>query len=235
MSELDPIASLEAPDPRERLKAVRELGRLSRVLGAEEWERASKLLVPLASDPQPFLRWNAAVTAALLGGEGALELLSSEAQVADEHANTRFRVALALGLIGDRRGLPILERYAEDPYEIGGHFVVKAFTALALGMLGDPGGIPTLNRLASDPEPVVRWHAAVALGDIGHPDGVEALVALTEDPVPFVRAHATIALGVIGSPDGQEAVRRSAETDDVERVRNIAKQSLELFVGSSGR
>lgn len=58
--------------------------------------------------------------AGLLGGPSAIDLPLSEAEVADEHANTRFRVALALGLLADPRGLPVLQRYAEDTYTIGG-------------------------------------------------------------------------------------------------------------------
>ncbi|MGQ0669020.1 MAG: HEAT repeat domain-containing protein [Actinomycetota bacterium] len=233
--QLDRVSALlRSEDPRDRLRGLQDLARLSRDLGPSERVEARGLLAPLASDPQPFVRWNATVAAGLIGGGEAVELLTTEAQAGDEHANTRFRVALALGLLSDPRGLPVLERYAEDPYQIEGHFVVRAFAALALGMLGDPGGIPALKALAADEDPVVRWHTAVALGDIAHPDGVETLVALTEDPVPFVRAHAAIGLGVIGSPDGLEAVRRLAGTDEVERVRRIAAESLALFAGEPG-
>jgi HEAT repeat protein len=68
---------------------------------------------------------------------------------------------LALELQGDASALPMLQRYADDPYQIEGQYVVRGFAALALGMIGDPAGIPALVRLAGDDDPVVRWHAAV--------------------------------------------------------------------------
>lgn len=230
IAELERVASLlESDDPRERLRGIRALAGLSQEsLNAEERERAAGLLVPLTSDPAPFVRWNAALAAGLLGGAGARELLASEAQVADEHANTRLRVALSIGLLGDPRGLPVLERYAEDPYAIGEHALVRAFAALALGLLGDPAGIPALARLAGDDDPVVRWHAAVALGDIGHPDGLETLVALAEDEVPFVRAHAAIGLAEIGDERGLEAVERVAN-DEVPRAAQVGSQALQML------
>lgn len=219
---------LRSEDPRDRLRGVRQLQQISSEDRAER-ERAAQLLSPLAGDPEPFVRWNAAVAAGLLGGPGALELLQSEAEVADEHANTRFRVALALGLLGDRRGLGVLERYADDPYTIGEHAVVRAFAALALGLLGDPAGVKTLIVLAKDADPVVRWHVAVALGDIGHPDGLETLLALTEDPIPFVRAHASIGLAQLGDPKGLAAVEQVAIADEAPRARQVAGQALKML------
>lgn len=226
--DLDRVSSLlDAVDPKDRLRGVRQLARLARTLSTEERKEASKLLAPLASDAEPFVRWNAALTAGLVG-EGAFEILEAEAQVADEHANTRLRVALALGLLGDPRGLPTLERYVEDPYAIGEHSVVRAFAALALGMVGDPAGIPALARLASDSDPVVRWHAAIALGDIGHPDALDALLILTEDAVSFVRAHAAIGLAQVGDRRGLAALERLAR-DEVPRVAQVASHALWTF------
>jgi HEAT repeat protein len=235
-AELERVASLlGSDDPRERLRGVRTLAGLGQESPSpEERERAAGLLAPLASDPAPFVRWNAALAAGLLGGAGARELLEAEAQVADEHANTRFRVALAIGLLGDPAGLPVLERYVEDPYRIGEHAVVRAFAALALGLLGDPAGIPALARLAEGADPVVRWHAAVSLGDIGHPDGLEALVALTADDVPFVRAHAAIGLAQVGDERGLEAVERVAR-DEMPRAAQVGSQALELLQRSLAR
>lgn len=227
MSSVEGVSPLlGAADPRERLRGVRELARLSRDLSAEERERAAKLLAPLASDPEPFVRWNSALVAGLLGSGAALDFL--EAASGDEHANTRLRVALALGVLGDPRGLPILDRYVEDPYKIGEHSAVRAFAALALGIMGDPAAIPALARLAQDPDPVVRWHAAVALGDIGDSGGLDALVALTADPVPFVRAHAGIGLAQVGDARGLEAVERLTK-DEMPRVAQVATQALETL------
>lgn len=79
-----------------------------------------------------------------------------EKMVADAHANVRFRVALALGLIGQESGLSTLEKMINDHHKIGEHAVVRAVTAMARGKIGHPNAMPLLARLVNDPDPVVR-------------------------------------------------------------------------------
>lgn len=215
--------SLKTKDPRQRLAAVRALGRAARALPLEERKGIVDHLAGVALDPEPFIRWNVAIALGEIGNEAALRVL--ERMASDEHANVRFRVAQALGFIGDVRGIAILERYVEDSYKVGEHAPVRAFAAIALGMIGHPDAVPLLARLARDTEPTIRWHAAVALGDVGSPAGLEALKQLMSDPVPFTRAHTAIACAEIGDAAGLPIVERVAK-DDVPRVAAIAQGAL---------
>lgn len=83
---------------------------------------------------------------------------------------------------------------------------------------------PDLALLATVPTRRVIVTAPAASGEY-------TFVSLTGGPIPFVRAHAAIGLAEIGRPEGAEAIRRLAEEDHVERVRNIAKQALDLLPG----
>ena len=153
-------------DPRRRLEGVVELTAVAERLEVDERQEIVALLSELASDSEPFVRWNVAIALGEIGHESGVEVL--EKKVQDGHANVRFRVALALGLIGSKRGVAVLEKLLDDSYEIAGHFVVRDFVAMALGKIGDLSGVSALAKLAGDEDGLVRWHAAVALGDIGH-------------------------------------------------------------------
>ena len=211
-------------DPRVRLQAVRNLIPIAVDQPLEERGGVVQTLGRLADDPEAFVRWNVAIALGQIGHESAVPALSKMA--GDEHANVRYRAALALGLICHPSALSILEGLVDDTYQIGDHFVVRAFAALSLGQLGDAGGVPALERLANDDDPVVRWHAAVALGDIGDRAGVEPLAKLVEDNIPFVRAHTAIALAQIGQAAGLPYLERLAE-DSAPRVAAISGKALE--------
>lgn len=125
------LTELRDSDPRKRLRGIRALAAQTVELPLTERAEAVQLLGELASDTEPFIRWNVAWAAGRLGHAAALPTLRTLAS--DLHANVRFRVALAVALIGDNGGLPILEGLVKDPYVIGGHAVVRGFAALALG------------------------------------------------------------------------------------------------------
>ena len=129
-----------------------------------------------------------------------------------------------LGAIRDRRAVPILIRYLEDPrrkvrmyavtslLQIGGPRAVEA----VLGRLTREGaGLsgyiqeslirfarkdvePVIQSLTS-PDPRVRRETAYLLGELGDPRAVEPLARLLDDPDPVVRKNACYALGALAS------------------------------------
>lgn len=217
---------LKHSDPRKRLKGLRALVKIGKKLAWQEREPIVKEIELLASDPQPFILWNLTMGLGEIGHPCALPLL--EKLSTHEHANVRFRAALAIALIDEEKGLGVLERISQDEYKIGEHYVVRAFAALALGKLASPKGVPVLSRLAKDPDPAVRWHTAVALGDIGDSSGISALGQLVEDSIPFVRAHTAIALSQIGHPDGRPYLEKLAK-DSAPKVAQISSKALDLL------
>ncbi len=128
------------------MKAVAALTEIAQQLEFADRERMGDLVGRLAGDKEAFVRWNVAIAVGKIGHPSGVKVL--EGMVGDEHANVRFRVALALRLIGHVGGVPILEKMVSDTYEVGGHFVVRAFTALALGKIGDESGVQVLAKRA---------------------------------------------------------------------------------------
>lgn len=230
--------TLSDADPRLRLKAIRKLTDIGMCLAWEDRPVVVERLARLIEDKEPFIRWNVAIALGMVGHEKGLEAL--EKLIKDEHANVRFRAALALGLIGDERGIATLEKIIADPYKIGEHAVVRAFTAMALGMMHQiEEALPLLEKLTRDEDPVVRWHASVSLGDVGLKEGLSSLSRLTKDPVPFVRGHTAIAVAQIGDPNGlpilEETLRFTKEQAEIkqtpaeQKMKGVCEKALELL------
>lgn len=143
----------------------------------------------------------------------------------DPEPFVRWNVALALGELGDRKGLEVLGRMADDE-----HANVRFRVALAVGLIGDPAGIAILERYVADPyrigdHSVVRAFAAIALGRIAHRDTVPLLARLARDEDPVVRWHAAVALGDVGETTAVEVLAALA-TDPIPFTRAHAAIGL---------
>jgi HEAT repeat protein len=136
-------AALKDEDPRVRAAAAEALGELG-----------SKDVVPQLVDAIDFS----------VGGGS-----DREARAINE-ANKQ--IAIALGLLGDKRGVPALQKMvrSRDMY-------VKLEAVHSLGELRDPGSVDTLMEIATDEntEPFIAKKAIVALGLIGDPKAVPAI------------------------------------------------------------
>jgi len=114
---------------------------------------------------------------------------------------TQGQLALALGMIGSRKAVPVLrELVAESVYSPD--FLRQA--AIGLALLGDKELVPQLMELmrSSNSSAV---HAAVAsvMGYVGDSRAIEPLVAMVRDRTQITRsrAYAIVALGHVGDRD----------------------------------
>ncbi len=132
-----------------------------------------------------------------------------------------------LGAIRDRRAVPTLIRYLEDPrqkvrmyavtslLQIGGPRAVEAVLGRLTREGPDLSGYiqeslirfarkdvePVIQSLTS-PDPRVRRETAYLLGELGDPLAVEPLARLLDDPDPVVRKNACYALGALAPATG---------------------------------
>jgi len=139
------------------------------------------------------------------GARDALgELLGSE----DE--DLRYRAALALGRLGDRRAVPILI----DLLGAGRSLDERKDAVRRLGYLGDPQAVDVLLESVADSH--LRYRAVTSLGMIGDRRAVEPLVRMLDgEQRGMIRDGVTRALGWLG--DGEvlpalvDTVRRHDE------------------------
>lgn len=130
-------------------------------------------------------------------------------------------VALAEDRSADVRGLQITLK--------SGTAAERAASARILGEIGPAAkdAAPALAEALKDSERDVRQNAAQSLGYIGPgaKTAAPALVAALQDKEWQVRRSAAFALGKVGSWDAEQPLK-AARKDQVEGVRNAAKQAL---------
>jgi HEAT repeat protein len=166
------IARLSDSDPRERLKAVRELRNLHALEAAP---RIAELL------KDRFVREEAATALTDLGTKeevpALLDAVDSTFAAGSDQATraatrTNARIAEALGRIADPRAGPTLLRLArsKDDY-------VRIQAVEALGAIREKPAVAELSRIVDDETspPVLVKRAVAALGEIGDPAAIPAL------------------------------------------------------------
>ncbi|MDO8842497.1 HEAT repeat domain-containing protein [Methanocalculus sp.] len=159
-------------------------------LGLLRDPRAIELLIETTrSDTYSGLRWKAAEALARIGRPAVGPLISL---LDDPDEDVRWKVAIALGEIGDQRAISPLISLLADPDSY-----VRSRAALALGAIGDRA-TPDLIRSLTSVDPAVRSSAASALGIIGTEEVIPLLIPLLFDPVDQVKAEAAAALAKIG-------------------------------------
>ncbi len=225
---------------RQALSAPTEEGRIEaliRVLQGKDLPAAFEAVEVLASmGPRVVPRlvtemhrtrnnWLIGATLVRMGSAAVVPLIELLEQ-ADEA--TAVDCIYLLGAIRDRRAVPMLIRYLEDPrrkvrmyavtslLQIGGPRAVEAVLArLTREGAGLSGYIqdslirfarkdvePVIQSLTS-PDPRVRRETAYLLGELGDPRAVEPLARLLDDPDPVVRKNACYALGAL-APDTED-------------------------------
>jgi hypothetical protein len=136
------------PDPAERSRAARELGRTG-------GDTTIAALAQALRDPSKEVR---AAAAAALASAGPPALGVLEAALADGDWVVRYRAAEALGAIRDPRSVSALLRTLGD-----GRDHVRYMAAKGLGRLGARGAAGPLRAALADENPFVRRAARAAL------------------------------------------------------------------------
>jgi len=150
-------------------------------------------------------RGGAALAAARLKDSTLVTPLSAAAR--DVSPDVRWRVAYALGRIGDRAGAPALRTLSTDKVDL-----VRAMAARAIGDVGDSTAGARLVSMLGDPAWRVRVNAAHAMGVLKARKDARSLLPLLADPNAHVRWEAAASLGIVG--DSTAIPRLQAVLDD---------------------
>lgn len=93
----------------------------------------------------------------------------------------------------------------------------------ALGRWGDTRVVPDIVRLLPELSESHRITAIEALGRLGTQTAGAAVEEYADDPSPHVRKFVVEALSRIGDPAAEKRLRRMAERDPADWVRNLAR------------
>src|SRR2546421_4699662 len=206
------IARLDDRDPKVRVQAVQQLRKLKA-------KQAAPQIALLLKDP--LLKEEAALALEDLGGPEQVDALldavdttvGAGSDPAARAANrTNFRIAEALGNIGDPRAGPALLRLARS-----GDDNVRLAAVEALGNVKSKDAVPELSHIVDDPTapPLLIKRAVVALGQIGDTAGIPALahaLVIERQGVSFL-PDSSFALFLMG-PSAVEPLMKIAQDQD---------------------
>ena len=181
----------------------------------------------LAKGRRTYRHWREVATdLAKLGPSAVPQLIQA---LRDSDREVRACAAVALGELGDRRGVEPLIAALKDESE-----QVRRRAAEALGELGDARAVEPLIALLKDGYWVVRCYAAEALAKLGDARGVEVLIAALKDESELVQRYAAVVLGQLGDARGVEPLKELLGDEDAS-VRAAAAEALKRLRGQSER
>ncbi|MEN3326012.1 MAG: hypothetical protein V7638_819 [Acidobacteriota bacterium] len=207
---------LASGDEEDRRDALMRLGAMHRAA-------ASRVALPLLSDPSPIVR--ATATKAILSlnpEESAAALLPL---LNDKDEFVRREAAYALGMTRSRTATTSLTDRLLNDKEAG----VRGAAAVALGKIGDENAVialastfaqqlsgPATSKRKPETNQFVLRAAAVALGEIKSRAGTPALIAaISNEKFPQdVRREAARSLGLIGDPAAIPALQSASVSED---------------------
>ncbi|MCD6497805.1 MAG: HEAT repeat domain-containing protein [Deltaproteobacteria bacterium] len=214
-----------------RLPAIRALGddeepeiryqaevALAELLGHD----AGPELMTKLRDSDPYVRWGAA---AALGDieyrEGIDDIAVLLDEGREEPAEVRFEVALTLGRLGDRRGVPELAMYTQ--HRLRGYQCCEL-----LGRLGDERAVVGLTKAWKGllTNQLIRVRAAASLAELGVTEARRSLWKMTRSRRYAVRELAIELVGEVGGDDARDLLEQASRRD---RTSAAAARGLALM------
>jgi HEAT repeat protein len=182
------------------------------------WEHGAipyEALVKALAFESPEMRLRAAQSLGIRGQAEAVEPLLKCLAKPEEKPFVRSAVYIALGKLGDQRGIPVLRACLDEEMREE----LRSDCVTALGMIGDGGTLTQLLKvLKEDSSFLVQSSVVDALGGFSDEAAVQTLAALvTEDGNRHLRQRAIRALGKTGS---QAAVKPLLKALAVSRSDN---------------
>src|SRR5262245_2487387 len=175
---------------------------------SERWQAAFELS-----------RWFASTPGDVKDPAFAEELVALFANSRHEDPRVRRYLALALGRLGDQRGVPPLLEALDDPDS-----ETRLYAAWSLGAIKDPAAVPRLADMLRSDDPGMVKLGAYALGSIGDRSAVPALVPLLSSPETEVRWNGALALAQLDDRSGITTLFEMTDAAALDRVDGITER-----------
>jgi len=181
-------------------------------------------------------RWQAAVELsnevsnkkARLDPDFVEDVIAAYQNVRNGDPRIRRYLALAIGRIGDKRGVgPLLEGLNDADAE------TQIYTLSALGLIGDNSAVPGVAKQLKHEDPSVRKVAAYVLGSLNDPGSAHDLQIALNDVKEEVRWSAAMALARLNDSAGADLIAGLLDHGYVDSLADMtAAQKTELMVNA---
>mgnify|MGYP000954805386 FL=1 len=178
------VLALKHRDPAVAYEAVEALGEIG------DPAAAGPLTEALTGDKYSGLRWKAAEALTQIGTESVPYLINA---LENPDEDVRWKAAISLGEIGDRRAIDPLINLLGDEDRF-----VRSRAAYALGIMGELVIQPLAEVLSTEKNPDLRLGAVMALGRIQADPATRLLIRATTESSGDVRQEAMTALAATG-------------------------------------
>lgn len=194
---------------------------MARYIGELRYAKAAAdLIYRLQNDADPEVRSACAYALGNIKPKFAIGPLQEVMENGKEEMPVRLAAAVALGQMGNERGIKFLIDQLKS-----GDEKIRASAVEALRMIGKPA-TRLLVEAAKSKDPLQRWGAVAALGETGDPKVVPILLKALRDEDENVRAVAAASLGKLRYTKAAPQLV-NALADKSERVQAHAEWALE--------
>lgn len=212
------VTRLEKESTSEKLDKISEFLEQCKKSKEHEHQLPLTLLLDLAEDNNPRVRWRAIEALGVLKNEEK-SLNALITALKDPNSIVRWNAALALGEIGDARAtLPLLATLQDESKD------VREMSNWAIIELGEKA-VPFLIEALTYEDWWVRQEAARLLGHLGDERARDPLLRALKDPIERVRENVAEALGKVGGTQTVEGLILALQ-DEYGETRQNAIESL---------
>ncbi|MBI4431127.1 MAG: HEAT repeat domain-containing protein [Candidatus Omnitrophica bacterium] len=141
----------------------------------------------------------------------------------DYDEKVRSYMAMALGNLGDKRAIPLLEKAIRE--EISGAGDIPIYSMWALGTLKAAESASLLMDIAGSHDSAIRKTALFVLGSLESKEAIPLLKSALEDSEIDIQWNAAFALARLGDASGQPLLRQLLDRSYYESFQDMSFQA----------
>ena len=183
----------------------------------------SHILIALLKDPEPVVAKAAVLAMGERDEKESLKTLSGMSRHPDPDVRKALIITLPKLVVPKTTG-DVISFLSNSLFDE--NHSVQMLAIETLGTFNESSAVDGISLLLQDPNLEMQMAAILALGNTQHPESYPLIQSVLYNPHPDVRKSAVLALKYHASPEAVGELRRFIESEQVEEIKTLAKESL---------